>query len=318
MSAAREHDELLLLDKHGRVVVSQGVPQNGAWRQLVAQATQQSDPSTELTNDRAIAVQTVWGDGKLSGTADRHRGARTAHRAAQPEHRQPVAVPGRAQRRRDGRRGAHRHLLRPLGRQAARPAGHRRAQDRRRRPDGPRQDQVRPARAAPDGRHLQHDGRTARGPRARAPGDARRRLAPAAHPAYRAPAAPRPARGGLRARRPPPSWPARRRRSPGSPGWSTACSPPRAPSRVTEQLEQIDVVEAVRERVAAWQPVADGNGVKLVAERRRPATARSSPSAPGTWSRSSTTCSTTRSRRIGDRGRHASVSRSPGRRRASC
>ena len=44
---------------------------------------------------------------------------------------------------------------------------------------------------------------------------------------------------------------------------------------VTEQLEQIDVVEAVSERVAAWQPVADGNGVKLIAEppslRRGPA-----------------------------------------------
>jgi signal transduction histidine kinase len=34
---------------------------------------------------------------------------------------------------------------------------------------------------------------------------------------------------------------------------------------VTEQLEQIDVMEAVGERVAAWQPVADGNGVKLLA-----------------------------------------------------
>ena len=35
---------------------------------------------------------------------------------------------------------------------------------------------------------------------------------------------------------------------------------------VTEQLEQIDVADTVSERVAAWQPVADGNGVKLVAD----------------------------------------------------
>jgi signal transduction histidine kinase len=35
---------------------------------------------------------------------------------------------------------------------------------------------------------------------------------------------------------------------------------------VTEQLEQIDLPDAVNERVAAWQPVADGNGVKLIAE----------------------------------------------------
>ncbi len=35
---------------------------------------------------------------------------------------------------------------------------------------------------------------------------------------------------------------------------------------VTEQLETIDVVDAVTERVAAWQPVADGHGVKLLVE----------------------------------------------------
>jgi signal transduction histidine kinase len=35
---------------------------------------------------------------------------------------------------------------------------------------------------------------------------------------------------------------------------------------VTEQLESINVLEAVAERVAAWQPVADGHGVKLLVE----------------------------------------------------
>jgi signal transduction histidine kinase len=35
---------------------------------------------------------------------------------------------------------------------------------------------------------------------------------------------------------------------------------------LTEQLEQIDVVEAIGERVTAWQPVADSNGVKLIAD----------------------------------------------------
>jgi signal transduction histidine kinase len=43
---------------------------------------------------------------------------------------------------------------------------------------------------------------------------------------------------------------------------------------VTEQLEQIDVTDAVGERVAAWQPVADGNGVKLVADAPSPAAPR--------------------------------------------
>src|SRR6202000_2929934 len=69
LSAARQHDELLLLDRHGTVVVSQGDPHDGDWRRLVAQATQQNGPSTELTSDRAIAVQTVWGGGGRRGTA---------------------------------------------------------------------------------------------------------------------------------------------------------------------------------------------------------------------------------------------------------
>jgi signal transduction histidine kinase len=43
---------------------------------------------------------------------------------------------------------------------------------------------------------------------------------------------------------------------------------------VTEQLEQIDVTDTVGERVAAWQPVADGNGVKLVADALSPTAPR--------------------------------------------
>ena len=64
VTAARQGDELLLLDKQrgGR-----GLPgrrrANRDWRKLVAQATRQNDPTTELTSDRAIAVQTVWDDG---------------------------------------------------------------------------------------------------------------------------------------------------------------------------------------------------------------------------------------------------------------
>ena len=69
LSAARQHDELLLLDKKGNVVVSQGAPQNGDWRKLINQATLRNGPSTELSGNRAIAVQTVWGDGAQSGSA---------------------------------------------------------------------------------------------------------------------------------------------------------------------------------------------------------------------------------------------------------
>src|SRR5579871_4358218 len=49
VSADREGDELLLLDKKDRVVVSQGEPQNGDWRRLVAEATAENDPTTLLT-----------------------------------------------------------------------------------------------------------------------------------------------------------------------------------------------------------------------------------------------------------------------------
>jgi len=69
VSDARKHDELLLLNRKGQVVLSQGVPQNSDWRGLVAQATQQNGPSTELTSNQGIAVVTVWGEGKLSQTA---------------------------------------------------------------------------------------------------------------------------------------------------------------------------------------------------------------------------------------------------------
>ena len=212
--------------------VSQGVPPNGDWRKLVAQATQQSGPTTELT--------------KRPGHRRADRLGRRRRSAARRSAPWCSSGPPRPLNQNIanlwlyliGLGGAAmaaavliaiyfaRWVSRPLARldTAARKIA-----------DGdllgPRQDRVRPARAAPDGRHLQHDGRAARGPGARAPGDARRRLAPAAHPADRAPAPPRPARRGLLPRRPRPSWPARRRRSPGCPGWSTGCSPPRGPRR---------------------------------------------------------------------------------------
>src|ERR1700733_11719112 len=69
VTAARQGDELLLLNSHGQVIVSQGALLDSGWHQLVAQSTLQNDPTTELTSSRVIAVQTVWDDGKLSGTA---------------------------------------------------------------------------------------------------------------------------------------------------------------------------------------------------------------------------------------------------------
>jgi signal transduction histidine kinase len=66
VSAARQHDELLVLDKAGNVVAERGVPRD-AWRQLAAEAAETGGPTTELTEDRVIAVETVWDDGKYNG-----------------------------------------------------------------------------------------------------------------------------------------------------------------------------------------------------------------------------------------------------------
>jgi signal transduction histidine kinase len=62
VSAAREHDELEVLDNHGNLVIWQGSPRE-AWQQLKTEADETGDPSTELTKDRVIAVETVWNDG---------------------------------------------------------------------------------------------------------------------------------------------------------------------------------------------------------------------------------------------------------------
>jgi len=68
VAAAREHDELLVLDKNGNIVVAQGVPRDAEWRQVVAEAADRGGTGTQLTKDRVIAVQTVWDDGKFNGT----------------------------------------------------------------------------------------------------------------------------------------------------------------------------------------------------------------------------------------------------------
>ncbi len=65
-AAARDGDELLVLNRSGQKVVSQGVPQDD-WHKLAAAGYQQ-DPTTELTRHTVIAVATVWGDGTLSRT----------------------------------------------------------------------------------------------------------------------------------------------------------------------------------------------------------------------------------------------------------
>jgi signal transduction histidine kinase len=68
LSVAHEHDQLILLNRAGRVVIAQGTPQNGDWRRLVAQTARQNSSASELTSGTAIAVQAVWANGSVNGT----------------------------------------------------------------------------------------------------------------------------------------------------------------------------------------------------------------------------------------------------------
>ena len=135
-SAARQDDELLVLNQHGHVVASHLYPHDN-WRQVAAETYTSGDPATMLTKDRVIVVEPILNDdGTQIGTIVLERPTASLNQSID----EPVAVPRAAQRRRDGGRGADRDLLRPLGGQAAGPAGHRGAARRQRRSRLPRGD----------------------------------------------------------------------------------------------------------------------------------------------------------------------------------
>jgi signal transduction histidine kinase len=66
VSAARQGDELLVLDAKDRVVVWRGAPRE-AWHELAAEATERGDLTTELIGDRVVVVEPVWNEGKING-----------------------------------------------------------------------------------------------------------------------------------------------------------------------------------------------------------------------------------------------------------
>jgi signal transduction histidine kinase len=265
LSAAREHDELLLLDEHGNVVVSQGVPQNDAWRRLVAEATQQNDPATELTKDRVIAVQTVWGDGKLTGTAV---GTVILERPTGPLNQNIanlwlylVGLSGAAMA---AAAGIAVYFARWVGRPLARldTAARRIA-------DGDLTVRAKSGNGPPELRRMAATFNMMAGRLEALVHGHRAMLADASHQ-LRTPLTALRLRLDLLAVDSPPAAAAElagaqeeiARLSRLVDGLIATA---RAEA-VTEQLEQIDLHEAVNERVAAWQPVADGNGVKLLAE----------------------------------------------------
>ena len=265
VTAARQGDELLLLNSRGSVIVSQGLPLDPAWRQLVAQSTLQNDPTTELTSSRVIAVQTVWDDGKLSGTAI---GTVVLERPTGPLNRNIanlwlylVGLSGAAMA------GAvliaiffARWVSRPLARldTAARKIA-----------DGNLAVRAKPGNGPPELRRMAATFNMMAGRLEALVHGHRAMLADASHQ-LRTPLTALRLRLDLLAAD---SAPAAAAELAGAQEEIARLSrlvdgllaTARAEA-VTEQLEQIDVMDTVSERVAAWQPVADGNGIKLLAE----------------------------------------------------
>jgi len=264
-TASRQGDGLLILNEAGDVVISEGKPSDDTWRELVTQSRQQNDPTTALTNDRAIAVQTVWQDGNLTGTPI---GTVVLERPISPLSQDIanlwlylVGLSGLAMI------AAvvvaiyfARWVSRPLANldNAARAIA-----------DGDLTVRAKPGYGPPEVRRMAGTFNMMAGRLEALVHGHRAMLADASHQ-LRTPLTALRLRLDLLAVD---SAPAAAAELAGAQEEIARLSrlvdgllaTARAEA-VTEQLEQIDVFEAVSERVAAWQPVADGNGVKLVAE----------------------------------------------------
>ena len=265
VTAARQGDELLLLDTRGQVVVSRGVPKSSAWRQLVAQSTTQNDPTTELTSNRVIAVQTVWNDGKLGGTAI---GTVVLERPTGPLNQNIanlwlylIGLSGAAM-------AAAVLIAIYFARWVSRPLA-RLDTAARRIADGDLTVRAKTEYGPPELRRMAATFNMMAGRLEALVHGHRAMLADASHQ-LRTPLTALRLRLDLLAAD---SAPAAAEELAGAQEEIARLSrlvdgllaTARAEA-VTEQLEQIDVMDAVSERVAAWQPVADGNGVKLLAE----------------------------------------------------
>jgi signal transduction histidine kinase len=270
VTAARQGDELLLLNARGTVVVRQGVPQDPGWQQLVDQSTLQNDPTTELTKDRVIAVQTVWDDGKLGGTAI---GAVVLERPTGPLNQNIanlwlylVGLSGAAM-------AAAVLIAIYFARWVSRPLA-RLDTAARKIADGDLSVRAKTGYGPPELRRMAATFNMMAGRLEALVHGHRAMLADASHQ-LRTPLTALRLRLDLLAAD---SAPAAAAELAGAQEEIARLSrlvdgllaTARAEA-VTEQLEQIDVVEAVSERVEAWKPVADGNGVKLIAEAPSPA-----------------------------------------------
>jgi signal transduction histidine kinase len=67
-SAARQGDELLVLNYHGRPIAWYGSSPHDSWHQVATEAYQSNGQAAKLTKDRVIVVEPIWNDGKYNGT----------------------------------------------------------------------------------------------------------------------------------------------------------------------------------------------------------------------------------------------------------
>ncbi len=67
LQAARQQDELLVLNANGKLVAGQGTP-HVDWSKVAAQAEESGATTTELTRDRVVVVEPVWSDDRIQGT----------------------------------------------------------------------------------------------------------------------------------------------------------------------------------------------------------------------------------------------------------
>jgi signal transduction histidine kinase len=66
-NVTRQNDELLVLNAAGHVIVWHGDPHD-SWTSLAAQVNQSGAPETKLTKDRVIVVEPIWNEGKINGS----------------------------------------------------------------------------------------------------------------------------------------------------------------------------------------------------------------------------------------------------------
>ena len=267
-TAARQGDELLILNEHDQVVVSHGALHDPRWQELVAASQTQNDPTTELTADRAIAVQTVWDDGKLAGTAV---GTVVLERPTGPLNQNIVnlwfyliGLSGAAM-------AAAVFIAIYFARWVSRPLA-KLDTAARKIADGDLTVRAKPEYGPPELRRMAATFNMMAGRLEALVHGHRVMLADASHQ-LRTPLTALRLRLDLLAAD---SAPAAAAELAGAQEEIARLSrlvdgllaTARAEA-VTEQLEHIDVLEAVSERAAAWQPVAAGNGVKLLAESPR-------------------------------------------------